>query len=79
MKNEKTQGTDLMHNPYTCRLFRRIEYAVLFVTMRHPYWSRAGHLCVGNSEFSTVFPSWLYRLACKIQNKWFWTRRILSI
>jgi hypothetical protein len=66
-------------NPYTCRLLRRIEFAALWLARRQPYWSKAGHLCVGNAEFRTVFPGWLYRLAADVQNRCPSLRFLLSV
>lgn len=66
-------------NPYTVRLFRRIDFIIHFLLCHKPYWvAHSGHLCTGNGTAKTYFPDWSYRLGAAIQNRWFWTRRILS-
>lgn len=71
-------------NPYTCRLLRRIDYFIYLFIMKKPFWSTdSGHLCIKPKlaafEAPTFFPGWMYRKAAEIQNKYFWTRKILSI
>jgi len=69
-----------MHNPYTCRLLRRIDYVVYFLMNKKPYWHKtSGHLCVKNSEAKTFFAGCFYRFSAKIANKYLWTRKILGI
>lgn len=74
-------------NPYTCRLLRRIDAALWTLRgKRCSFSSSTGHLChrprglsFGGWELTTHFPGWLYRMTAKIQNRWIWTRRVLSI
>ena len=56
-------------NPYTCRLARRVEFAVLWLARKRPYWSASGHLCVGGAEVPSRVPAWFYRWAAGVQNK----------
>lgn len=73
-------GERKMHNPYTCRLLRRIDYIIYFILGKNPYWhKKSGHLCIKNSEAETFFPGCFYRLSAKIANRHLWTRNILGI
>lgn len=70
------------HNPYTCRLLIRLD-GVLYRLKGHRLEWRGGHLCqvYGSGSavaISTHFPDWMFILACRIQNRWLWTRRVLS-
>lgn len=65
---------DSRPNPYTCRLFKRIEFAIYWLTLKHPYWSEGGRLCRKHHELPPIFPGKWYRWASKIQNKYFWSR-----
>ena len=65
-------------NPYVCRSLRRIEYLGLWLIGKNPRWSNGGHLVIGNGEFSTIFPRWMYAFAAKLQNRHPWMRLFLS-
>lgn len=69
-------------NPYTCRLLIRIDGVLLRLRGRELQW-RGGYLCERNGvswgEIRTVFPAWMYVTAANIQNRWPWTRRVLSL
>jgi len=71
------------HNPYTCRLLRRLDWLWYRVTLRPVYWSANGRLClrcalVHGVEARTLFPGWLYHLAARVQTRWPRTRAVLS-
>lgn len=66
-------------NPYTCRLLIRLDKVAYTLLGKKPYWSTCGQLCIGGGQAKTHFPGWLFRLATRIQNRWLWTRRLLSI
>jgi hypothetical protein len=73
-----------MNNPYTCRLLRRIDRVIYFLVGKKVYWSNSGHLCQrylkGHSgEVKSFFPDWFYIWACRVQNKYPLTRKVLSI
>lgn len=73
-----------MHNPYTCRLFRRIEGLVWKLRGKNVVWSKDGHLCHrypsgSMGELPAIFPGSWYAFAARIQNKYPVTRRILSL
>jgi hypothetical protein len=70
-------------NPYTCRLLRRVDKIIWKLRGKRVYWSSDGHLCerypAGHGgELDTHFPGWMYVAAAKVQNRWFWTRKVLS-
>mgnify|MGYP001573492162 CR=1 FL=1 len=70
-------------NPYTCRLLRRLDWLLYRVTFRVVVWS-GGYLCRLSRagvlwEARSFFPGWMYSLAAWVQNRWFWTRKILSV
>ena len=73
-----------MRNPYTCRLLIRLDRIIhWFTSRRRTYWSSTtGHLCFDYGTYGvearTHFPGWLFMWACKIQNRYPWTRRVLS-
>ena len=71
-----------MRNPYTCRLLRRLDawiYAAMGKTVK---WSDGALCFVGHNgvrwQAPSLFPGWMYRAAAAIQNRWWWTRNILS-
>lgn len=69
-------------NPYTCRLLIRIDAAIWTLRGRRTEW-RAGTLCermpLGHGvELRTHFPGKLFALAADLQNRHFWTRKVLS-
>jgi hypothetical protein len=68
-------------NPYTCRLLIRIDGLRLKLLGRELEW-RGGYLCQKNGvswgEIRTVFPDWMFIAAVNIQNRWVWTRKVLS-
>jgi hypothetical protein len=69
--------------PYTCRLLIRLDRAIFRITCRRrTYWDRDGKLCFDYGthgvEARTHFPDWMFRTAAKIQNRYPWTRRVLS-
>jgi hypothetical protein len=66
------------YHPYTCYLFRRLDWLILWLTGQQPRWSK-GRLCVKHWEANTHFPGWAYRWACDMQNKHYWTRLILDL
>lgn len=72
-----------MNNPYTCRLLRRFDWVIHKVMRHRVEWSGNGRLVRVSPagvrwETITFFPGWMYRAAADIQNRWIWTRRILS-
>ena len=70
------------YNPYTCRLFRRFDWLIYKMMFFRVAW-RGGRLCRISkndvaSEATGFFPGFMYSAATWIQNKWLWTRKILS-
>lgn len=70
-------------NPYTCRLFIRIDAVIYRLKGKPIYWSRDGALCErmppGHGvELRSHFPGWMFIAACRVQNRWYWTRKVLS-
>lgn len=65
-------------NAYTCRLFKRIDFVILWLTFKRPYWKN-GRLFIKHWEAPTVFPMRWYSWASAMQNKRFWTRLILNL
>ena len=71
------------HNPYTCRLLRRVDWLLYQLDSQPVVWSKGGRLCRVSPtgvrwEALGFFPGWMYGAAAWIQNRWFWTRKILS-
>ena len=70
--------------PYTCRLLIRIDKIIYRIRGVKCFWGHDGKLVTRGSnpnaiyQVNTHFPGWMFAIACKIQNKWFWTRKILS-
>lgn len=65
-------------HPYSCRLFKRLDFIILWLTFKRPYW-KSGRLYVGHWEARTFFPIPWYHWAAGMQNKRFWTRLILNL
>jgi hypothetical protein len=70
-------------NPYTCRLLRRLDAVIWRVRGREVFWTRDGYLCElmprGHGvELATHFPGAFYTAAAWVQNRWLWTRKVLS-
>lgn len=76
-----------MTNPYTCRLLIRIDRWAYLLKGENVAWME-GRLCFlylhfddgtfHGAECPTHFPGWMFIRAAQIQNRWMWTRRILS-
>jgi len=71
------------HNPYTCRLLRRIDGLLYQLRGWRIVWCD-GHVCRrypsgSKVEVPTHFPDWMYLLASKVKNRWPWTRKVLSL
>ncbi|MEE8307787.1 MAG: hypothetical protein V3R81_11015 [Gammaproteobacteria bacterium] len=64
--------------PYSCNLLRRCDFVLYAIWGRKPIWSDEGRLLSGNFELPTLFPDWMYTKAAHAQNRWPWTRLILS-
>ena len=64
--------------PYSCNLLRRFDFMLYALRGRKPKWSDEGRLLSGNFELPTLFPNWIYVKAASAQNRWPWTRLILS-
>lgn len=67
------------NNPYTCRLLIRIDKVLYEIRGKYPYWSSCGHLCIDHGQTKSHFPGWVFRYMATVQNRWLWTRRVLSI
>lgn len=70
-------------NPYTCRLLIRIDALIYWLRGRKICWL-GGTLCermpAGHGdELRTHFPGSWFRWAARVQNRWPWTRRVLSL
>jgi hypothetical protein len=70
-------------NPYVARTLLRIDALIYRLEGRRLTW-RGGMLCeqmpAGHGvELRTHFPDWAFHYAAKLQNRWFWTRRLLSL
>lgn len=70
-------------NPYTCRLLIRADWLIYRLRGVRAIWWRDGSLCVrmpaGHGvELQTHFPGWMFHAACYLQNRWPWTRKVLS-
>jgi hypothetical protein len=72
-------------NPYTCRLLRRLDLVIYRLRGIDAEFSKTtGHLVYcppelrHSWELTSHFPDWMFRLATKIQNRWLWTRKVLS-
>jgi hypothetical protein len=63
---------------YTCRLFKRIDFVILWLMFKRPYWKN-GRLFTKHWEAATIFPVSWYHWAADMQNKYFWTRLILNL
>jgi hypothetical protein len=83
-------ANDLPHvteeNPYVARTLFRIDRIIWRLRGRETYWHN--HLCFAirrDGKFShgvavrSHFPGWVHVLASRIQNRWLWTRKVLSI
>jgi len=66
-------------NPYTCRLLIRLDERIYALKGVVTYWSESGYLCIGNAEARTHFPGILFIWAAKLQNRFIWTRKVLSL
>lgn len=69
-------------NPYTCRLLIRIDWFLYLMKGKTVFWDD-GVLCErmppGHGvELSTHFPGKWFVVAAYLQNRYPWTRRILS-
>lgn len=74
----------MTENPYTCRLLIRIDRVIWTLRGVRPFWGKSGHLVRqwpsgSMSELGTHFPGWMFFLAARIQNRWPWTRKVLSL
>lgn len=70
-------------NPYTCRLLKRIDAEIARARGKTVGWSKDGTLCEimpkGHGvELRSIFPGRLYSIAADVQNRWRWTRKVLS-
>lgn len=72
-------------NPYTCRLLIRADALLYKLRGRRVYWASDGRLCermpAGHGvELRTHF-RWapLWTTAARVQNRWPWTRLVLSL
>lgn len=73
-------------NPYTCRLLLRIDELIYRLKGKRVAWSGAngGRLCEvmpkGHGvELRSHFPGWMFVKAADAQNRWLWTRKVLSL
>jgi len=73
-------------NPYTARTLIRIDALIWRVRGKRVEWGgpNSGRLferfASGSGvELRSHFPSWMFVAACNVQNRWLWTRRILSL
>ena len=73
-------------NPYTCRLFKRIDAMLWRLRGKRVFWGgpNSGRLCermpAGHGvELRSHFPASWYLAACNLQNRHLWTRRVLSL
>lgn len=72
-----------MVNPYTCRLLVRIDALIWRLRGKHVCWL-GGTLCErmpkGHGvELRSHFPGSWFRWAARVQGRWIWTRRLLSL
>jgi len=72
-----------MLNPYTCRLFIRCDALLYRLRGRRTCWL-GGKLCErmpkGHGvELRSHFPDRWFWAAAAIQNRWWWTRKVLSL
>ena len=70
-------------NPYVCRLLVRVDAVIYWLRGRDVCWL-GGTLCErmpkGHGvELRSHFPSGWFIWAASVQNRWFWTRRLLSL
>jgi len=63
---------------YTCRLFKRVDYLLLWLRFKKPHWHE-GYLIVGHFEAGSIFPLSWYHWAAEQQNKRIWTRLIFDL
>lgn len=72
-------------NPYTCRLLIRIDRLIYLLRGQWTFWDKkSGHLVKrwpsgSKSEVRTHFPGWMFWKAAEVQNRWPWTRKVLSL
>jgi hypothetical protein len=66
------------HRHYTCHLLKRFDYLILWLQGKKPHWSEGGFLCVGYFEALSYFPSWMYRKAIDLKEKYWWAELILD-
>lgn len=72
-----------MVNPYVARLFLRIDALIWRLRGKRICWL-GGTLCermpAGHGvELRSHFPAAWFSWAARVQNRWLWTRRILSL
>jgi len=65
-------------NPYTCRTLVRIDALIYRLRGRRVRWM-SGMLCERNGEARSHFPGSWFAMAAKVQNRWTWTHRLLSL
>lgn len=70
-------------NPYCARSLIRVDAIIHRLAGRRVRWYH-GVLCEqmpkGHGvELLTHFPGWMHVAAAKIQNRWLWTRKLLSL
>jgi hypothetical protein len=68
---------------YTCGLLLRFDCLLRELQGKKMEWSERGTLCEVfpngyGVEIRTYFPGWMFLLACYIQNRFLWTRKILD-
>jgi hypothetical protein len=71
-------------NYYTCSTLFCIDRWIYKLKGKDTFWTKDGalveqHKSGSLSEVRTHFPDWMFLVACRIQNKWPWTRNLLSI
>lgn len=73
-------------NPYVCRTLLRIDEVIWRLRGKRVRWwgPNSGHLCevmpAGHGvELGSHFPGWMFKAAAAAQNRWLWTRKVLSL
>jgi hypothetical protein len=71
-------------NRYTCSTLICADQFIYKLRGKDVFWTDDGCLVERNKngvlgECRTHFPDSLFILACRIQNKWPWTRKLLSL
>lgn len=67
------------HRRYTCHLLKRLDYLILWLKGKRPFWNEDGVLSVGHYEPPTHFPQWMYKAVIEAKRRYCWAHWIFDM